>query len=364
MTGTYAIIRNVIPSLVRSGWEIHVFAAIMDKKSIRDLGAVPHKIWTLRWGKTLRWLLFDRIAALCLRLHAFDLVWGHGDIFNQDVLSLHNCVHKTNENIYQAPPQDKGVAYFHRRLLSEGKFSKLIANSHLMKSDIMDRYGIKGDLIDVVYPGYDPEIFGEEDKKDKRSGARRELGIPDDAFLIGLMTSGDFKKRGVERFFEVLEKLPSEIKKNVYAIVIGKEKNLKPYRQIAGRLGFDKNSVFKPPMVHVEEYLLAMDAMVYPAYFEEFGIAVIEAVMSGVPVVTTRSVGAAELIGGEARNFVYEKYDSAKMAQGLAQLFTDQAIRQRVIADGRKSAGPYTWKNYSAKMIDCLEQVWKQLKKN
>ena len=75
----------------------------------------------------------------------------------------------------------------------------------------MKRFGIPESKVTVIHPGYDPKRFKPDDRL-MGTPLRNELGVGKDELLVGLITSGDFKKRGVGIFLASLRRLPEEIK--------------------------------------------------------------------------------------------------------------------------------------------------------
>ncbi len=177
---------------------------------IREAGAAPRRIreWPLG-GRIRRWS-FARGAEGLFRHERYALVHGHGDVRVQDVLSLHNCVHAAHEAIHGSPlSAQSAVGRLHATILRTGAFQILIANSELMAAEVRSRFGVPAEKIRVVYPGHDPTRFRPEDRDLHRAPMRAALGIGPDDFLAGLITSGDFLKRGVRVFLEALRHLPA-----------------------------------------------------------------------------------------------------------------------------------------------------------
>ncbi|MEQ1920034.1 MAG: hypothetical protein ABL955_12625, partial [Elusimicrobiota bacterium] len=87
LSGAARIIIEHARRLALQDWDVHVFAEKLDKKAIIDAGAVPHWVPAWPWGSWLKRRAFA--AAAGGMTQGFDLVHGHGDLLDQDVLSLH-----------------------------------------------------------------------------------------------------------------------------------------------------------------------------------------------------------------------------------------------------------------------------------
>ncbi|HAH08190.1 MAG TPA: hypothetical protein DCM05_16970 [Elusimicrobia bacterium] len=342
LTGTETTVFEHARRFAALGWEVHLFAERLDAERARACGAVPRKLLRWRWGSRLKRRLFAWLFERAVSGERFDLVCGHGDTLSQDVLSLHNCVHAAHEAVHGTPlPASSGPGWMHARILREGRFRLLVANSGLMKQEVCARFGVAAGKIAVVHPGHDPARFRPEDRAALGPAARRELGVPEGAFLIGLITSGDFRKRGVALFLEALARagLP-----DVHALILGQESRLAPYRELAAQTGLGGRIRFLPPTPKVERFYHALDVYCHPALYEEFGQSVQEALACGVPVLTSRRVGASELLTGSVYEGLLPDAPSVEgLRSDLSRLAKDAALRSALSQTGPAAVRGNTW---------------------
>ena len=299
------------------GHEVHVVSMTMDKEFLKSMGVIPHK--TLPWIKSTgftrrRW--YDwQVQNLRKKLKP-EITVGHGDISEQDVLTLHNCVFLASELIHNKPLDRKHeMALTHGPLLVEMGFKKMIANSELMKKDTVWRFNVPAENIHVVYPALDTKIFR---PKENKAELRKRFGFPDKV-IVALVTSGNFQKRGLDLFIQAIESLSADIRDKASFRVVGKDEK----GQYSG-----KEIIFDPGLPDIENYFNAIDVFVLPARIEEFGRVVLEAMGCGVPVITTDKVGAGELLEHEAREFVIPSHDPAALANALGKLISNPALRK------------------------------------
>ena len=99
--------------------------------------------------------------------------------------------------------------------------------------------------------------------------------------------------------------------------------------------------VFAPPIIDVKNYYYLVDVFVLPAHIEEFGRSVLEAMYCGVPVITTKFVGASEILEGSSREFILDEINQANLVLKLNKLMDHQVARS--IADqNNKTAQAYS----------------------
>jgi UDP-glucose:(heptosyl)LPS alpha-1,3-glucosyltransferase len=250
---------------------------------------------------------------------------GHGDIQDQDVLILHNCVFYASELIHQKPlPAEHEMALTHGPLLSNHRFKKMVANSCLMMEDTIKRFKVPREKIEVIYPAVNTEVFHPL-SADQRQKNRERFGFGS-KIVVALVTSGDFKKRGLDLFDQAAQSLPAELLERIELRVVGKDKHSISNPRIS----------FESEIMDIENYFNAIDVFVLPARIEEFGRVVLEAMACGLPVITTDKVGASELIEGEAREFVIRSHDAGALAAAIVRLVQDEALRERI---GKLNAG-------------------------
>jgi UDP-glucose:(heptosyl)LPS alpha-1,3-glucosyltransferase len=356
-SGTTTTVLEHSRRLSARGADVHVFGREIDARRIRDAGAQPHRLWTWPWSNARSRAAFAQGFARATG-GRFDLVHGHGDLFAQDVLSLHNCVHATHEAIYGRPlPADSAVGRLHERQLRERRFRILIANSHLMQAEVAGRFGLPEGMIRVIYPGYDAQRFRALDRARLRGAARAGFGVGEDQVLLGVITSGDFAKRGVQPFLESLGRLSQAARAPIQVVIAGKESRMGPYRRLAAEAGLGDRVRFMPPVADVERLFHALDLYVHPAVYEEFGQSVQEALACGVPVLTGKSVGAAELLTGESLAWLMERPEVEILAAHLERLILDRALRERLAPLGPPAVEGNTWDANFAATLACYEEL-------
>jgi UDP-glucose:(heptosyl)LPS alpha-1,3-glucosyltransferase len=318
LSGAVSLILAEAAAAVGAGWNVHVIAETIDPKAIRNIGAVPIKIPGWPWGSWFKRRVFAHLAGRAA--HAYDLVHGHGDLLQQDILSLHNGVHAAYEATHHAslPPHD-AVGRMHALQLAQNRFRVLVVNSQLLRRDVIRRFGVPDQSIRTVYPGYDETRFNAHERSWRGASLRQELGLQNDHLLFGLVTSGDFEKRGVTPFLRAFS-LVAKSQPQARAIVVGKETRLGPYRRLVSELEMESKVFFREPQFNVENTYHALDVSVHAAAWEEFGMTVLESMACGVPVVASSRVGAAELITGEALQFVLPEPSVEAMAAAMLGL--------------------------------------------
>jgi UDP-glucose:(heptosyl)LPS alpha-1,3-glucosyltransferase len=345
--GTTTTVYQHATQLRKLGWDVHLYADRLDPQRVKNAGATPHRICLIPIIRRFNRQLFATSFEKKLTGMGFDVVHGHGDVYHQDILSLHNCVHLTHEIINGTEAPDKGVFRLHHRQLSAPTFRLLIANSNLMKTDLVKRFSIPPEKIKVIYPGYDPAKFNANDQPLMRQQYRQKLSAKPDDILVGMITSGDFKKRGVINFLKMIRALHEDSKKKMRAVIVGKESHNKPYQSFIKENRLAPFITFLPSIPNIEYVYHALDIFVYPAHLEEFGQSVQEAFVCGLPVIASKRVGAMELLDPDVYGSLEETPDPGKLAARLHQFIQNPDLRHVWSEMGIKNYTGNTWqKNF------------------
>lgn len=227
----------------------------------------------------------------------------------------------------------------------------IVANSGLVKRALIEHFALPAARIAVCEPGFQSARFNAAAAAALRARARRHLVVPDNSNLIGFITSGDLHKRGLDIFLDTAGRI-LEAEPRSRFLVVG-SKRLPPWARehpsvAAGRV------LYRPKGGRPELWFSALDLFLYPARWEEFGMVVSEAQAMGVPIVTSRLVGAAECLPGEYGEWLVDRPDAAALAERTLALLADTATRRALIAAGLESSKAYDDRRYarvSARLI-------------
>jgi glycosyltransferase involved in cell wall biosynthesis len=104
------------------------------------------------------------------------------------------------------------------------------------------------------------------------------------------------------------------------------------------------------PAAELDALYRAADAVAYPSLYEGFGLPVIEAMARGVPVVASTSDAVAETAGGAA--LLVDPADVATIAEGLARVLSEDALRADLVKKGVARAAAFSWEATARATLD------------
>ena len=236
-------------------------------------------------------------------------------------------------------------------LFEKGWCRKIVAISEMVKKDIQKHYRVPDDKIEVVYNGVSLKRFHPENKKRFRLMIREKMNIPESEVLILFVGSG-FERKGLKFLIQSLEFLSSD---NWQLLLMGKG-NWSRYLPFASP-GDQAKITCLEPVNDLEKYYAAADIFVLPSIYEPFGNANLEALASGLPVVTSANSGAAEILEhGKNGRVVENPSDPKEIAENINALF-DPAVRESMGQHARSLAQKFTKENNLQEMIKVYQKV-------
>ena len=227
---------------------------------------------------------------------------------------------------------------------------RFIAISEFTKRELIDVLGIPAEKIDVVYCAA-PKAMARVENRATLEACREKYGLPRQFVLY----VGNFNPRkNLERLIRACD-LMKAATGLPHALVIAGEQGWK-FDRAAALSGVEHAAQvrfigFVPDEDMPALYTLA-DAFAFPTLYEGFGIPVIEAQQCGTPVLTADCSCIPE-IGGDGAVYV-DPYSETDIADGLARILTDGALRQRLSEAGYRNATRYSWQASAEALGDII----------
>jgi UDP-glucose:(heptosyl)LPS alpha-1,3-glucosyltransferase len=146
----------------------------------------------------------------------------------------------------------------------------------------------------VLPPGIARDRLAPPDARDIRHRLRSELEISAETHMI-LMVGSGFRTKGTDRAMKAFAALPDKIRHQAVLVIIGKD-NFRPFRRLARRLRIEKQILFFHGRDDIPRFLFSADILLHPAYRENTGTVLIEAMAARLPVLASDVCGYASHI--------------------------------------------------------------------
>lgn len=348
--------------------EVHVFAQEWTLESNENISF--HKIPKyFNSPRFLNMLVFDFFASRYVDA-SFDIIHSHERVRKFDVLTIHCPCFKTfltrKKNIIQkwlayiaicTSPRQLAYLWMEKKQFSLSKQRIWIAVSKNVKVNAQENYALPDECFRIAYPGVSTD-FNHNHFID-RTAARLSLGVEKNELVL-LFVGTEFKRKGLDALLQALALArPAPFK----LLVAGGGDKL-DYVDLASQLGINDQVIFLGLVSDIERIYAIADIFILPTLSDPFGMSILEAMSSGVPVVTSSAIynGCAETIcNGEALILEHPR-NPQEIAEALTRLIDDD-YRHDLAERGKVLARQITWEN-TAKQTQGAYQAVLRARKN
>jgi UDP-glucose:(heptosyl)LPS alpha-1,3-glucosyltransferase len=355
--GAERYLERLASTLTEGGHEVHVYANRWSDAA--DSRVVVHRVPMLGGLSLLKVWSFALAALAIVNASAYDAILSNERLLSHDVFRVSDGVHRTWLRIrwrhaswikrlsLLVNPLHWSVRFLDWHVFSRRAFRAVIAPSEFIKQDILGTYPqVREQDVTVIYNGVDLTQFRPENKVRYREVVRKDLGIVSSGRVLLFVGTG-FERKGLRYAIEALRHLPAD----ALLLVIGRG-STRRYRALAKAWGLERRVVFLGPRKAVEGYYAASDLVVLPTLYEPMANVVLEALASGIPVVTSRRSGNAELITEGKDGWLIDAPDDARdvaktVAAALPAL-DDPAIERHA----RSKAEQFTLDRAAGRVLD------------
>ena len=313
-------------------------------------------------GSLWRDASFARAVCAELAKRRFDLVQSHERIACCDVYRAGDGVHAeflAQRARVQSPlarlatrldPHHRYLLAAERALFTGTRLRAVICNSDMVRREIAARFGTPAGKLELIRNAVDGAWFEPGHRAARRGPVRQQLGIPADANVVLHVGSG-FERKGVGTLLKALARANGK----PWAIVVGRDKRAGAYAALARRLAIDDRVRFVGSVSDVRPYHAAADSFALATLYDPFPNAALEAMASGLPVVTTTRCGVAEMVVEGESGFILDALDIEGFASAFARL--DPASAARMGAAAREAVAPLTPQSMAESYLSLYERL-------
>ncbi len=267
-------------------------------------------------------------------LDKFDLVLGLNKMPGLDYYyAADYCfaekAHNERSFLYRLSSRAKQYLEFEEAVFGKDQQTVSLLLSPQQKEEFSRHYQTEDDRLILLPPGINKDRMAGNDALIRRRRMRHELSVaPDDLLLLQIGSA--FKTKGLNRSLLAFAALPEELRRRTWFFVVGEDAPEK-YLKEAKRLGVEKHFKILSGSNQVPELLLAADLLIHPSLKESAGMVILEAIVAGLPVLTTSSCGYA---------FHVEKAQAGIVCpMPFQQEYLNNQLETMLISDNRS-----TWK--------------------
>ncbi|WP_397450235.1 glycosyltransferase family 4 protein [Pseudomonas sp. NA-150] len=305
-----------------------------------------------RYEKLTVWVEADLAKRPVDRLVGFnkmpglDVYYAADGCFEDKAQTLRN-------GLYRRWGRYRHFAAYERAVFAKQAKTEVLMISEVQQPLFVKHYDTPSQRFHLLPPGIGQDRRAPPEAPQIRAEFRKEFGLKDDELLIVQIGSG-FKTKGVDRSLKALAALPSELKKRTRLFVIGQD-DPKVFQVQSATLGLGDQVQFLKGRSDIPRFLLGADLLIHPAYNENTGTVLLEALVAGLPVLVSAVCGYAHYIAeADCGRVLDDPFDQAQLNQYLADMLADNAARAAWSAHGlafADTADLYSMPQHAADVI-------------
>ncbi|MGL6340518.1 MAG: glycosyltransferase family 4 protein [Waterburya sp.] len=349
---------EVVVEAIRQGHQVTILASQLDREleqnQLLDWIYIPVKTFPT---ELLRNLAFSWQSARWIKKNRsqFDVVKINGAITSAS--AEFNAVHFVHSSWLKSPvhtwQQRKDIyglyqwlytflnSYWEKQAFA--RVETVIAISQKVKQELLD-IGVSENRLEVITNGVDLQEFT------PGASIRSNLGISNDVVLA--LFAGDIRtpRKNLDTVLQAI----SEVS-HLHLVVAGDTKN-SPYPQLAEKLGIHNRVHFLGYRQDMSNLMKTVDLFVFPSRYEACSLVLLEAMASGIPVITSQTSGGAELVTPECGFVLSDPDDLSSLKEVLEQLISAPQLRKKMGLQARQIAEQNSWTQMANKYLELFKK--------
>ncbi len=264
------------------------------------------------------------------------------------VVTIHDLIFRHYPNQYSWI--DRQIYDYKFRYACENA-DRIVAISESTKRDIIHFYNINPDKIQVIYQSCH-ERFVQERSQKTIDGVLKKYNLPEDYLLY---VGSIIERKNLLGIVQAMSLLSES--ERLLLVVVGQGGSYKRKVQaFIQQHGLKDQVLFiQPDFSDLPAIYQQSNLFLYPSYFEGFGIPILEAMLSEVPVITSSVSSLPEAAGPDS--WLVDPGSPEAIAEGIRTILSDDARREKMIRNGYTYAQKFNGEDISAQMIDLYEEV-------
>lgn len=208
-----------------------------------------------------------------------------------------------------------------------------------------------GAVYQIHSVGVDKKRFAP--KKEINEAKRKELGIRTDAFHI--VTAAELNDNKNQKI--IIDAVGTLPQKDICYSICGKGSGERTLRELIREKGLEDRVRLLGFRTDMEEILQTADCFAFPSYREGLGVAAVEALLCGVPLVVSDNRGTREYAVKGKNAFVCRADSASEFAQAIATLYREKELRTKMAQNCRSSAMKFTTEEVEKTMKDVYRRA-------
>ncbi len=313
--------RHIAQECQSWGHEIHIYCLTWEGEIPQ--GFSVHQADIARLTNHAKYQAFHRALQERFVDEGIDCVIGFNRMPGLDIYYAADSCFKEKlshrSTLLQFSPRYRHFLEFEAAVFDASSKTHALLISPKQQEDFQRHYNTPPERLHLLPPGISKDRQAPPNAAEVRRAFRKEFGLAEDHQLLLAIGSG-FKTKGLDRTLHAVKALPEQQRSRTRLIAMGSD-NPKPFIKMARQLGLEQQFEIISGRDDIPRFLQGGDLLIHPAYTENTGTVLLEALAAGLPVLTTASCGYAfhvEKSGGG--RVVPAPFEQAQLNRDLAEM--------------------------------------------
>ena len=307
----------------------------------------------LRWfHRTYRSLRFDVVFSPGINCSDADAIVVH-IVFHEFFRLVHPDLRLRDAPIRSWPVILHRILYYRLIMALENRIYRnpkvsLAAVSQLTAREITAHFARPD--VTVIPNAVDLSRFSMPERLRRRPQARQALALSEGEFVL-VLVGNDYKKKGLTPLLKAV----ASIRNIPFRLLVVGRDDRAPFLDQIRRLDLDGRVQFPEPSPDVMQYYAAADVYAGPSLHDSFALPPIEAMASGLPVITSASNGGSQIITDGFDGFVLQDAEDAEsLSKIIHKLYEQVEFRRSVGENAACTVKSYTWERNAGQTFEFL----------
>jgi glycosyltransferase involved in cell wall biosynthesis len=184
---------------------------------------------------------------------------------------------------------------------------------------------------------------------------RETLNIPPEAYTCAMVARLEYPQKDQATIIRSVSRL-----ENVHLILAGDGRDKSQLKMLAEELNVSQRVHFVGYIENVEQLLSSIDLYIHSVMYEGFGLSIVEALASGVPVIASDVLGINALLSNGSDALFFDQGDVSGLCAKIDQLRNNSDLREKLKENGKKTANKYSLKRMIEKYFILYEEILKE----
>ncbi len=366
--GAEQYVHDLSNRLTAGRHEVHIFTMNSRERSrghlrinILKVGPLPRFLKTLVFAIRCRKAVRDRGFDI---VHSFGRTWGM-DVFQplggsqmaglvgniRSIDDLWSRVIKILTYIFSF----RRMVYFYVERIQMKEAKIVIAISAMVKGDLVRYCRLPESKVRIVRNGVDLNRFHPRNRELYREETRRRLGLNEEDVMV-IFVAHNFRLKGLQALVRALAELQERTPDHHFKIGVLGAGKVRQFSALARKLGVEDKLIFIGCEEDTPRFYAAADISVHPSYYDPSALVVLEAMASGLPVITTAYCGTSEIIKEGQEGFVVASPADTGLLADRINCLADGEQRRRMGGSGRRRAEEFPYSRNMREILDIYDQ--------